>query len=171
MAANLWLSSNQTLSRFKLPGACQVRAGWQVQSGISEQVTEAFYNTLLGKATWHCSSALPIPSILPVSFSLLISLLSQTKFTHSSLTVQSQLSPFRDRLTIKTSSSLLPDLNYPTHQRLVESHRLQQALVAVFQMVCMILYDHLLRIAWSSAQNGWSFGPWNCNCAQLAIYG
>ena len=34
-------------------------------------------------------------------------------------------------LTIKTSSSLLPDLNYPTHQRLVESHRLQQAPVAV----------------------------------------
>ena len=61
-----WLSPNQTLSRPKFPGACQVRAGWQwwqVQSGISGQRTEEFYNRLFGKATLHCT-ALPMPSIL-----------------------------------------------------------------------------------------------------------
>ena len=67
-------------------------------------------------------------------------------------------------LTIKTSSSLLPDLNYPTHQRPV----------AVSRMVCMILYHHLLRISKDSMiicperLLVWAF---DCTCVQFAIYG
>ena len=148
MAANLWLSSNQTLSRFKFPGACQVRAEWQVQSGISEQVTEAFYNTLLGKATWHCSSALPITSILPVSFSLLISLLSQTKFTHSSVAAIAiswpldhqdfELTPPRPELSHTSTSCRIPQVTTSS---------------------CCSFSDGVYDILWSSAQDSMIICP------------